>query len=59
MILNFPSISREKSHFDYLSLSQDFEWNPQLKMISIFKVLTKQLFKAVFSISNDVGPKCL
>ena len=31
--MNFLSISNEKGDFDYLTVSQDFEWKPQLKMV--------------------------
>ena len=53
---NFISISNEMSHFDYPSLSQDFEWKPHLEMALIYQVLTKQCLKKVFPTSNDFVP---
>ena len=53
---NFISISNEMGHFDYPSLSQDFEWKPHVKMALIHQVLTKQWLKKVFSKSNDFVP---
>ena len=35
-------ISYAKGHFDYPSLSQDFEWKSQMKIVLIYQVLTKQ-----------------
>ena len=49
---NFISISNEMSHFDYPSLSQDFEWKPHVEMALIYQVLTKQCLKKVFPTSN-------
>ena len=43
----------ERSHFDYPSLSQDFEWKPYLEMVLIYQVLTTQCLKKVFLTSND------
>ena len=43
-------------HFDYPSLSQDFEWKPYLEMVLIYQVLTRQCLKKVFLTSNDFVP---
>ena len=53
---NFLSISNERSHFDYPSLSQDFEWKPYVEIALIYQVLTKQCLKKVFPTSNDFVP---
>ena len=53
---NFISISNEMGHFDYPSLSQDFEWKPHVEMALIHQVLTKQCLKKVFPTSNDFVP---
>ena len=53
---NFISISNERSHFDYPSLSQDFEWKPHVEMALIYQILTKQCLKKVFPTSNDFDP---
>ena len=53
---NFISISNERGHFDYPSLSQDFEWKSHVEMALIYQVLTKQCLKKVFSTSNDFVP---
>ena len=45
---NSISISNEMSHFDYPSLSQDFEWKPNVEMALIYQVLTKQCLKKYF-----------
>ena len=52
-MLNFLSISNERGHFDYPSLSQDFEWKPHVEMALTYQVLTKQCLKKVFPTSND------
>ena len=41
----FLSISDEKGQIDYPSLSQNFEMKPQLKIVLIYQVLTKQYMK--------------
>ena len=53
---NFLSISNERGHFDYPSLSQDFEWKPYVEIALIYQVLTKQCLKKVFPTSNDFVP---
>ena len=46
----------KEGHFDYPSLSQDFEWKPHLEMVLIYQVLTRQCLKKVFLTSNDFVP---
>ena len=41
----FLDISDEKGQIDYPSLSQNFEMKPQLKIVLIYQVLTKQYMK--------------
>ena len=53
---NFLSISNERGHFDYPSLSQDFEWKPYVEIALIYQVLTKQCLKKVFPTFNDFVP---
>ena len=53
---NFLIISNERGHFDYPSLSQDFEWKPYVEIALIHQVLTKQCVKKVFPTSNDFVP---
>ena len=53
-ILNYNDrFSNEKGHINYASLSLDFEWKPQLKMVLIYQVWIKQCLKKVFPIFND------
>ena len=53
---NFLSISNERGHFDYSSLSEDFEWKPYVEIALIYQVLIKQCLKKVFPTSNDFVP---
>ena len=50
---NFLSITNERGHFGYPSLSQDLEWKPHVEMALTYQVLTKQCLKKVFPTSND------
>ena len=54
--LSVKSISNERGHFDYPSLSQDFEWKPYVEIALFYQVLTKQCLKKVFPRSNDFVP---
>ena len=47
IITNFLGISNEKGHFGYQSLSQDFEWKPQLKIQSIKYLLHNSSKKSI------------
>lgn len=40
--------SDKKGHFDYPSLSLDFDWKPQLKIAPIYLALTELCLKGYF-----------